>query len=119
VDDGHWRLRTLWQTDRALSGDHTFFVHLLTVNHVVGSQDGDSGGGFYPLRLWKPGDVIIDERLIAVPPQANREQLLIELGLYDRATNQRVPVLTSSQPVIDQAVLLSGAAEGGPGAIGP
>jgi 4-amino-4-deoxy-L-arabinose transferase-like glycosyltransferase len=119
VDDGHWRLRTLWQTDRALSGDHTFFVHLLAVNHVVGSQDGDSGGGFYPLRLWKPGDVIIDERLIAVPPQANREQLLIELGLYDRATNQRVPVLTSSQPVIDQAVLLSGAAEGGPGAIGP
>ena len=47
---------------------------------------------FYPLRLWKPGNVIIDERIIDVPPQADRAQLLIELGVYERATNQRVKV---------------------------
>ncbi len=119
VDDAHWRLRTLWQTDRSIAGDQTFFVHLLAVNQVVYSQDGDSGGGFYPLRLWKPGDVIIDERLIDVPLQADRAQLLIELGVYDRATNQRVPVSETTQPVIDQAILLGGSADSGPGAIGP
>jgi 4-amino-4-deoxy-L-arabinose transferase-like glycosyltransferase len=119
VDDTHWRLRTLWQTDRAITDDHTFFVHLLNVNQVLTTADGDSGDGFYPLQLWRPGDVIIDERLIDVPPQADRAQLLIELGQYDRATNQRVKVIESAQPVIDQALLLGGATESGPGVIGP
>jgi hypothetical protein len=119
VDDRHWRLRTLWQTDRAITDDQTFFVHLLKVNQVLTSHDGDSGGGFYPLRLWRPGDVIVDERIIDVPPQADRAQLLIELGLYDRATNQRVKVIDTTQPVIDQALLLGGAMDSGPGAIGP
>jgi hypothetical protein len=119
VDDAHWRLRTLWQTDRSIAGDQTFFVHLLAVNQVIHSQDGDSGDGFYPLRLWKPGDVIIDERLLEVLPQADRAQLLIELGVYDRATNQRVPVSATTQPVIDQAFLLGGTTDSGPGAIGP
>jgi 4-amino-4-deoxy-L-arabinose transferase-like glycosyltransferase len=119
VDDTHWRLRTLWQTDRSITADETFFVHLMAVNQLIGSQDGDSGDGFYPLRLWKPGDVIIDERIIDVPLQADRAQLLITLGLYDRATNQRVKVIETTQPVIDQAVLLGGATESGPGAIGP
>jgi hypothetical protein len=119
VDDAHWRLRTLWQTERAITADQTFFVHLLDINQVIGSQDGDSGDGFYPLRLWRSGDVIIDERIIDVPPQADRAQLLIELGVYDRATNQRVKVIESTQPVIDQAILLGSSAESGPGAIGP
>jgi len=119
VDDTQWRLRTLWQADRSLTADQTFFVHLLKVNQVLSAADGDSGAGFYPLRLWRPGDVIIDERIIDVPPQADRAQLLIELGLYDRATNQRVKVIGTTQPVIDQAILLGSSAESGPGAIGP
>ena len=97
-----------------MTGDQTFFVHLLNVNQVLEAQDGDSGGGFYPLRLWQPGDVIIDERLIDVPPQADRSQLLIELGVYDRATNQRVKVSEATPPVIDQALLLGGATTSGP-----
>jgi 4-amino-4-deoxy-L-arabinose transferase-like glycosyltransferase len=119
VDDAHWRLRSLWQTDRPISGDQTFFVHLLAVNQIIASGDGDGGDGFYPLRLWQPGNVIIDERILNVPPQADRAELLIEVGIYDRATNQRVKVVETTQPVIDQAVLLGGVAESGPGAIGP
>jgi hypothetical protein len=119
VDARHWRLRTLWQTDRSIAGDQTFFVHLLAVDQIIGSQDGDGGDGFYPLRLWRPGDVIIDERTLEVPLQADQSQLLIELGVYDRATNQRVTVVEATQPTINQAVLLGGAAESGPGAIGP
>jgi hypothetical protein len=39
--------------------------------------------------------------------------------VYDRATNQRVPVSETTQPVIDQAILLGGSTGSGPGAIGP
>jgi 4-amino-4-deoxy-L-arabinose transferase-like glycosyltransferase len=118
ADANHWRLRTLWQIDQPIDADQTFFVHLRAPNEVLDAKDGDSGDGFYPLRLWRPGDVIIDERLIEVPPQADRGQLLIELGLYDRITGQRVPVIASAPPVIDQAILLGGPT-GGPNAIGP
>ena len=119
LDDEHWRLRTLWETDRPIEGDHAFFVHLLKVNQVLETQDGDSGNGFYPLRLWQPGQVIVDERLLTVPPQTDPAQLLIELGVYDRTTNQRVKVTQATPPVIDQALLLGGATTHGPGAIGP
>jgi 4-amino-4-deoxy-L-arabinose transferase-like glycosyltransferase len=118
VDNAHWRLRTLWQIDQPIDADQTFFVHLRSANQVLASKDGDSGAGFYPLNLWRPGDVIIDERIIEVPPQADRAQLLIELGVYDRATAQRVKVIDSAPPVINQAILLGGPT-GGPNAIGP
>ena len=118
VDDTHWRLRTLWQIDQPSAADQTFFVHLRAPNEVLAAQDGDSGDGFYPLKLWRPGDVIIDERFIEVPPQADRAQLFIELGLYDRVTGQRVKVIDSAPPVIDQAILLGGPT-GGPNSIGP
>jgi hypothetical protein len=119
LDAEHWRLRTLWQTDRALEGDQTFFVHLLAVNRLLTTSDGDSGDGFYPLRAWQPGDVIVDERILEVPAQADRSQLLVELGLYDRATQQRVKVIEAAPPVINDAVLLGGSIGSGPGAIGP
>jgi 4-amino-4-deoxy-L-arabinose transferase-like glycosyltransferase len=119
IDAGHWRLRTLWQLDRALEDDQTFFVHLLAVNQVLNTKDGDSGDGFYPLRAWRPGDVVVDERVLDVPPHVDRTQLLIELGVYDRATRQRVKVGEATPPVLNEAVLLGGPTISGPGAIGP
>ena len=119
IDDRHWRLRTLWQTDRSQNADQTFFVHLLAINQLLDTKDGDSGGGFYPLTLWRVGDVIVDERLFNVPPQADRTKLLIELGVYDRATGERVKVQQATPPIINNALLLSGPSTGGPNAIGP
>lgn len=119
LDDAHWRLRTLWQIEQPITADQTFFVHLRSATQLLAAKDGDSGDGFFPLHNWRPGDVIIDERIIDVPPQADPAQLLIELGLYDRATTARVKVVNSTPPVIDQAILLGGPAGIGPNAIGP
>lgn len=115
LSDTQWRLRTLWHVTEPISTDHTFFVHLLSAGQVVLTADGDTGDGFYPIKLWRPGDVIVDERTLAVAPQFDRTQLLIELGVYDRATNQRVVVLDAAQAVINDAILLGGPA----GEIGP
>ncbi len=114
LDEGHWRLRTLWMADQSQSSDETFFVHLLLNNQLVVSVDGDSGAGFYPASLWRVGDVVIDQRTIELPAQADRVQLLIEMGVYNRSTGQRVKVIESAQAVIDRAILL-----GGPNAVGP
>ncbi len=119
IDDQHWRLRTLWQTDRPQSGDQTFFAHLLMINQLLAAKDGDSGGGFYPMTMWRVGDVIVDERIFEVPPQADRNQLLVELGVYDRATGERVKVTQATPPIVDNAILLSGPTSTGPNAAGP
>lgn len=115
LSETQWRLRTLWQITGTISADHTFFVHLLSAGQTVVTADGDNGDGFYPIRLWRPGDVIIDERTLAVAPQLDRTQLLIEMGLYDRASGQRVAVIDSAQAVVDNAILLGGPS----GEIGP
>jgi hypothetical protein len=118
LDDTHWRLRTLWHALRvepAASADYTFFVHLLAADQLAVAQDGDPGDGLYPIRRWRPGDVIIDERTIPVAAGLDRSRLLIELGLYDRITMQRVPVLDAAQAVVNDAVLLGGPS----GDIGP
>jgi 4-amino-4-deoxy-L-arabinose transferase-like glycosyltransferase len=114
LDARHWRLRTLWTADVPQLEAETFFVHLLLKSQSVGSADGDSGDGFYPARLWRVGDVVIDQRTIELPAQADRSQLQIEIGLYNRSSVQRIKVLNSVQTVIDQAIVL-----GAPSAIGP
>lgn len=114
INDRQWRLRALWQITGTIAGDQAFFVHLLSSGQMLTAKDGDSGDGFYPLRAWRAGDVIIDERVLDVPAGTDRVKLLIEIGIYDRATNRRAKVIDAAQAVINDAVLL-----GGPGAVGP
>jgi hypothetical protein len=106
-----WRLRTLWRIDQAVEADVTLFVHLLHAGSLATSADGDAGDGLYPMRSWRAGDVVIDERSIALPN--DRGQLSLEIGLYDRAGNMRLAVIESSAEVIDDALQLG--APGGPG----
>jgi len=111
---GEWLLRTLWQIDQPVSGDVTLFVHLLSNGTVAVSADGDAGDGLYPLRLWRAGDVIVDERSISLPANVDRASLLMELGLYDRHSGARVPILDSADTVSNNALQL-----GAPGSPGP
>lgn len=106
-----WQLRTLWRTDLAIEDGVTMFVHLLDSGTLAGSADGDAGDGLYPMRLWRVGDVIVDERSIPLPN--DRDQLALEIGLYDRVNNTRLTVIGSSAAAIDDAVQLD--APRGPG----
>jgi 4-amino-4-deoxy-L-arabinose transferase-like glycosyltransferase len=114
IDARHWRLRTLWTADVPQLETETFFVHLLSNTQLVGSADGDSGDGFYPTQMWRVGDIVIDQRTIELPAQADRGQLQIEIGLYDRSSGQRIKVLNSAQAVIDQAIVLDAPGSSGP-----
>ena len=107
-----WLLRTLWQTDRAVSGDVTQFVHLLDGGALVATVDGDPGDGLYPMRLWRAGDVIVDERPIPLPA-SRRSQLSVAIGLYDRRSGARLKVVEANSPVAEDALQLR--APGGPG----
>jgi phage shock protein PspC (stress-responsive transcriptional regulator) len=108
-----WLLRTLWQIDRPVMSDMTIFTHLLNAGQVAATVDGDAGNGLYPVRMWRVGDVIVDERRVQLPASVNRSQLSLEMGLYDRAGGARVKLIDSGSPVSDDALQLG--APGGPG----
>ena len=108
-----WLLRTLWQIERPAAGDVTLFVHLLNGGALALNADGDVGDGMYPMRLWRPGDVVVDERIVPLPAGSDRAQLSLEIGLYFRADSVRVKVTQSGTPVSNDALQLG--APGGPG----
>lgn len=108
-----WRLRTLWQAEKRIGDDVTMFVHLLNAGSLVTTADGDPGDGLYPIRLWRPGDVVVDERRILLPAGAERSQMSVAIGLYDRQTNLRLSISETNGPIVENALQLG--APGGPG----
>ncbi len=109
-----WLLRTLWRIDGPVTDDLTLFVHLLNGRTLAVTADGDAGDGLYPIRLWRVGDVIVDERRVPLPAGADRSALSMEIGLYARASGARIAVIEASGSVSDDALQL-----GAPGSPGP
>ncbi len=97
------RVTLYWQALTEVPTSYTVFVHLLDAGgQVRGQHDGLPVGGTYPTTGWLPGEVVADEHEIEVEP--GRYQL--EVGLYDAATMQRLPVVDGDgQPQGDRVLL--------------
>jgi len=88
------RLTLYWRALARLDRDYSLYIHLFGWNgQRVGQRDSYPGGGAYPTRLWQPGDVLVDSYLVSIAPTATvPSRGLIEVGLYDRATMERLPM---------------------------
>ena len=85
------RLTLVWRCLREMETSYTVFTHLLDEGQQIrGQQDNPPVGGRYPTTLWVPGEVIVDEYAIAVRPGAPPGSYLVEVGLYDPATMERL-----------------------------
>jgi hypothetical protein len=89
-----------------MDASYTVFTHLLDERtQIRGQQDNPPVGGRYPTTLWVPGEVIVDEYAIVVQPDAPPGSYVVEVGLYDPATMQRLPVLDPTGAVGDRILL--------------
>ncbi len=90
----YWRAGPAPVTDGPLT-DGQIFVHVLDAKGTLLAQaDGAAGGGLYPVRDWRPGEIVKDMRRIALPAGGDAAAVLV--GLYDLATGQRVPAFDGS-----------------------
>lgn len=106
VPDGNaWRVRLVWTTDRPLSDDYTVFVHLWDGERWVAQADGDPAAGFYPTSWWRVGDQIADLHSLEVPTRWS-EGPRLTVGLYLRATMQRIPVVDAEGRVVADEITL-------------
>ena len=63
--------------------------------------------GAYPTTLWAPGEVVVDEYDLVDPARCTAPGIayVIEVGMYDPATVQRLPVLDPTGAVGDRVLL--------------
>jgi len=80
---GAVRVTTRWHIDGPPAvGDATLFIHVRDAagNRVDTSVDAPLGHGVYPVGRWRTGDVVVDQRVLRLPPGAHG--LPIVAGLY-------------------------------------
>jgi hypothetical protein len=96
---GTVRLTLYWQALDELEMSYTVFVHLLDrESRIWGQRDSVPGNGTLPTTGWVKGEVITDEYEFTVRPDAPPGEYLIEVGLYDAQTGQRLPILSKAYP---------------------
>ena len=92
-------LTLYWRALDGMEVSYTVFVHLINKeNRIWGQRDSVPGNGTLPTTGWVKGEVIADEYEFIIRPDAPQGEYLIEVGLYDAQTGQRLPVLGSPKP---------------------
>lgn len=95
---------------RALTkGDvsYTVFTHLLDRDSQIwGQVDSLPGAGALPTTLWVPDEIIVDHYEIPVDTDAPQGEYRVEIGMYDAATSQRLPILDDSGHALGDHLLL-------------
>jgi hypothetical protein len=86
---------------------YTVFTHLLDGNsRIWGQKDSLPGGGALPTTSWRVGEVIIDNYEIMVNPDTPLGEYLLEVGMYQAATGQRLPISDEAGTVLGDRILL-------------
>jgi hypothetical protein len=106
---GEVRLTLYWMAEAPVERDHVVFTHLLDgTGWLRGQRDTQPRQGTYPTRAWVPGDLVIDAYRIPVALDAPPGDALLEAGMYDPASDQRLPVSGRDANPEHRRVLLQG-----------
>ncbi len=101
------QLTLYWQALGEMEVSYTVFTHVLDAeDRIWGQRDSIPSRGEAPTTSWIEGEVIVDEYEIMVEPGAPPGEYVIEIGMYDAATGQRLPVVSDNQILEQDRVLL-------------
>jgi hypothetical protein len=103
------RVTLYWDALTQMTEDYTVFVHLLGegTDSIWGQQDAQPGNGQFPTSLWEAGQTVRDDYEIAVEEATPPLVCIVEVGLYDADTGQRLAVLDADGRAYDNRALLS------------
>ncbi len=83
-----------WEVTGDIDRDYTVFLHVLDEEgNLVATWDHQPGNELYPTSLWQPGEFVKDELSVYLYDEdVSPGTYQVRIGLYDLATNTRVPV---------------------------
>jgi len=107
VEPGETLYLTLyWQAQRQMETSYKVFTHLLdTQNRIWGQRDSIPVDGTRPTTGWLENEVIVDGYEIPVRGDAPPGEYLLEIGMYDPLTGERLPVLEEGVVQGDRVLL--------------
>jgi hypothetical protein len=86
-------LTVVWQAQRALTTGYTAFAHLVDESGRGWAGDDHAPyDGLYPTSAWGAGEMVRDTFTLTVPSDAPPGLYDIQVGWYDPASQQRLPV---------------------------
>ena len=87
-------LTLYWQAQATAGTSYVVFVHLLDeAERIYAQSDRVPAASTRPTTGWLPGEVIRDAHTLTLAPDAPPGQYVLEVGMYDPASGERLPVL--------------------------
>lgn len=103
---GSLPIRLTWWAERPTAAALTVFVHLLDgAQRERAGADGPPAGGTNPTSTWQPGELVADQRTLALPTDLPPGTYDLEVGLYDGATGRRLPLHRADRRLGDAAIV--------------
>jgi uncharacterized membrane protein len=101
-------LTLYWQALTTMKTSYTVFTHLLDGENKLWAQhDSQPVGGIHPTSAWAEGEIVRDDYSLLVPDDAPKGEYLIEVGMYEWQTGQRLPVFDElGTPMPEDRVVL-------------
>jgi hypothetical protein len=82
-----------WRAQRTAERSYVVFVHLVAEGQIIAQSDQAPNQGARPTTGWLPGEFIADTHVLTLPSETEPGRYTLVIGLYDPATDQRLPVL--------------------------
>jgi len=96
-----------WQCAREMDESYTVFTHLLDENNAIrGQSDSLPAAGEAPTTTWIEGEVITDPHEIVADTQGHAGRYVLEVGMYDLQTGERLPVYDAQHNPVGDRILL-------------
>ncbi len=82
----------VWRAEAEMEASYRVFLHLVGPDgSLVAQSDGVPANWTRPTTGWLPGEVVLDERVLAVPEEALAGEYKLWVGLYGWPSLERLP----------------------------
>jgi hypothetical protein len=84
-----------WQAQQPLQKQYSVFAHLdAPPNYITRAGSDNLNPGGIPTSRWAPALYTRDEHTIPIPADLPPVEYLLQVGLYDKVTKERLPILS-------------------------
>jgi hypothetical protein len=97
---GFARFRLRWRATGAVALPYQVFLHVFAGPDLAAQHDGQPAGELRPTSTWQPGEPIVDQFAVRLPADAQPGVYQLRVGVYDLATQVRLPAeLADGTPI--------------------
>ncbi len=91
------QLQLAWRTDQTPQRRYKVFLQLLDArDQVIAQRDAEPAGEGHPTNTWTPGEIVLDNHGLLIPPGTPPGSYRRILGLYDSETLERLKLADGS-----------------------